>query len=159
MNIDAVDIFVREARTYCSFVEKASDLSLADRLRTARARLLSLYSAALSLPLVEPHDTGASPSPDVPTNWPGFADKDGYWEVFGPYEHEDNMPVAGSLADDILDVYRDIRRGLTLWDASQTQNAIWDWRFHFDIHWGDHAVDALRALHRACKADVLANRA
>jgi hypothetical protein len=27
----------------------------------------------------------------------------------------------------------------------------WEWRFHFDVHWGDHAVDALRALHRACR--------
>jgi hypothetical protein len=27
---------------------------------------------------------------------------------------------------------------------------VWEWRFHFDVHWGEHAVDALRALHRAC---------
>jgi hypothetical protein len=88
----------------------------------------------------------------VPTDWPGFEDKDFYWEVFDPYDHDDNQPVAGSLADDALDVYRDIRRGLALWDASRTRNAIWEWRFHFDVHWGDHATDALRALHRACKS-------
>jgi hypothetical protein len=154
MSTDAVDIFVREARTYCNFVENASNLSLADRLRTARERLLSLYSAVLSLPSVEPEDTVAPQTPDVPADWPGFEDKDVYWEVFDPYEHDDNQPVAGSLADDVLDVYRDIRRGLALWDASQRRNAIWEWRFHFDAHWGDHAVDALRALHRACKVDA-----
>jgi len=22
---------------------------------------------------------------------------------------------------------------------------------HFERHWGDHAIDALRALHRACR--------
>lgn len=153
MRSDAVDNFVREARTYCRFVEKAAALQLADRLRAAREHLLSLYSAALSLPSVEPDDRDARPSHDVPTDWPGFEDKDAYWEVFDPYEHDDNEPVAGSLADDVLDVYSDIRRGLALWDASQTQNAIWEWRFHFDIHWGDHAVDALRALHRACKLE------
>ena len=153
MSVGAVDIFVREARIYCSFVETASGLPLADRLRTARARLLSLYSAALLLPSVEPDDSDASPSPDLPAGWAGFEDTDIYWEVFDPYEHEDKEPVAGSLSDDVLDIYRDIRRGLTLWDASQTQNAIWEWRFHFDVHWGDHAVDALRALHRACKAE------
>src|SRR5262245_51774839 len=105
MSIDAVDSFVREARPYCGFVEKASAMPLADRLRTARERLLSLYSAALSLPSVEPDDSDASSSPDVPTDWPGFEDKDIYWEVFDPYEHEDNEPVAGSLADDVLDIY------------------------------------------------------
>jgi hypothetical protein len=89
MSGDAVDIFVREARTYCSFVEKASGLSLVDRLGTARERLLSLYLAALSLPSVQPHDTDAAPSPDIPTNWPGFEDKDVYWEVFDPHGHED----------------------------------------------------------------------
>lgn len=78
-----------------------------------------------------------------------LGDKDLYWEVFDPYVEAN--PVAGSLAEDVLDVYRDIRRGLTLWDASQMQNAIWEWRFGFDAHWGDHAIDALRALHRACK--------
>ena len=26
-----------------------------------------------------------------------------------------------------------------------------EWRLAFDSHWGDHAVDALRALHRACR--------
>jgi hypothetical protein len=152
MSTDGVDIFVGEARAYCSFVEQASSLTLVERLRTARERLLGLYSAALSLPSVEPDDRGASPSADVPAEWPGFEDKDVYWETFDPYEHQDHEPVAGSLADDVLDVYRDIRRGLTLWNASQTRNAIWEWRFHFDVHWGDHAVDALRALHRACKA-------
>lgn len=150
MGNDAVDVFVREARTYCSFVENAAGLSLVDRLRTARERLLNLYSAALSLPTAEPDDQDASSSPEAPIDWPGFEDKDTYREVFDPYQQEENEPVAGSLADDVLDVYRDIRRGLMFWDASQTRNTIWKWRFHFDVHWGDHAVDALRALHRAC---------
>jgi hypothetical protein len=35
--------------------------------------------------------------------------------------------------------------------------AIWEWRFHFEWHWGDHAIDALRALHRACLRDARAN--
>ena len=151
MSADAVDIFVREARAYCSFVQTASGLSLADRLRAARERLLSLYQAALWLPSVEPDDTDASSSPNLPADRPGFGDKDLYWEVFNPYEHDDNEPVAGSLADDVLDIYRDVQRGLALWDSSQVRNAIWDWRFHFEFHWGEHAVDALRALHRACK--------
>lgn len=30
------------------------------------------------------------------------------------------------------------------------REAIWERRFHVDAHWGDHAIDALRALDRAC---------
>jgi hypothetical protein len=152
MNTEAVDRFVREARTYCDFVERASGLSLAERLHTARERLLGLYSAGLSLPFLEPTD--AYPSPPVPSDWPRFEDKDVYWEVFDPYHHEDNEPVAGSLADDVLDVYRDIRRGLTLWDGSQTRSAIWEWRFHLDVQTGRPRGRCASPLHRACKADA-----
>ncbi|MDF2697718.1 MAG: hypothetical protein K0S65_6101, partial [Labilithrix sp.] len=71
-----------------------------------------------------------------------------YWEVFDPYQHEDL--VAGSLSDDVLDTYRDVRRGFWFWEQNEVANAVWEWRFHFQSHWGDHAIDALRALHRAC---------
>jgi hypothetical protein len=49
MSSDGVDNFVREARAYCGFVERAAAMSLDDRLSTARERLLTLYSAGLSL--------------------------------------------------------------------------------------------------------------
>jgi hypothetical protein len=105
--------------------------------------------AALSLPSVEPTD-GAKPprSCDPPSNWQGFEEFESYWEVFDPYKLD--QPVAGSLSDDLLDVYRDVRRGLALWESPHDAAAIWEWRFSLESHWGDHAVDALRALHRSC---------
>jgi hypothetical protein len=72
--------------------------------------------------------------------------------MFDPYELD--QPVAGSLSDDLLDVYRDVRRGLALWESRRDADAVWEWKFHFDAHWGAHAVDALRALHRACGRGV-----
>jgi hypothetical protein len=70
-----------------------------------------------------------------------------YWEVFDPFEC--NEPVAGSLSDDILDMDRDVSRGLALWDAGAEDAAVWEWRFSFEVHWGVHATSALRAIHRA----------
>lgn len=122
----------------------------------ARVQLLALYAAALSLPAKpEPgeHDAGVASSPTE--GWCDFGAKDDYYEVFDPYVLDE--PVGGSMSDDLLDVYRDVRRGLTLWVASHTTEAIWEWRFSFDAHWGDHAVDALRALHRACNTRPTAN--
>src|ERR1044071_3267580 len=29
--------------------------------------------------------------------------------------------------------------------------AVWKWRSGFENHWGDHAIDALRALRRTCR--------
>jgi hypothetical protein len=145
----AVTTYVQKATEFCTFIPQAAMLPLGDRMSVARRHLLALYTAALSLPSVEPTDA-AEParSPEAPSDWRGFEKHETYWEVFDPYELAD--PVAGSLSDDLLDVYRDVRRGLALWEARQHANAIWEWRFFFESHWGDHAVDALRALHRAC---------
>ena len=146
----AVVTFADEARSYCAFIEHAVELDVGRRLAMARMHLLRLYQAALALPEVEPpDDVDAGPSPERPRGWAGFGDLDGYWEVFDPYEQDE--PVGGSLSDDLLDVYADVRRGLDLWDRDVPKEAaIWEWRFHLEAHWGDHAVDALRALHRAC---------
>ncbi len=145
-----VTAFVEQARRFCEFIERAGDLALDLRLAAARERLLLLYQAGLQLPNVDPpEDVDAGPSPARPTSWPGFDRLETYWEVFDPYERDDL--VASSLSGDLLDVYNDVRRGLDLWDRDVPgEAAIWEWRFHLDVHWGDHAVDAIRALHRAC---------
>lgn len=147
----ASDSFVTHARRFCEFIERASELPVEQRLLTARAILLELYPAALRLPLLEsPDGVEAGPDPDPPRGWDGFGELDSYWEVFDPYEQSE--AVTGSLSDDLLDVYRDLRRGLALWDGGAPRAAaVWEWRFSFEAHWGDHVVDALRALHRACK--------
>lgn len=145
--------FVAAARAFCVFVETADKDELPHRLAMARRHLLRLYGAGVALPIVTP-PTGweAGPTPSSPLNWSGFDRYDSYWEVFDPYV--DELAVSGSLSDDLLDVYGDISRGLALWDMASAPKiaAVWEWRFHFEQHWGDHAIDALRALHRAARA-------
>jgi hypothetical protein len=73
-----------------------------------------------------------------------------YWEVYDPIRPEPDDPTAGNLADDLADIYRDLRDSLVgwrHWEAEQRQNALWPWRFNFQGHWGAHAVDAARAIH------------
>lgn len=143
--------FVVQAHEFCAFIQRASSLALADRLTVAHLQLLDLYKAACALTRVEPPDGfEARPREGRPEAWAGLDRFDVYWRVFDPYVEA--APVAGSLSEDLLDVYLDVRRGLDLWKSPAPRSAaIWEWRFHFDAHWGDHAVDALRALHRACR--------
>jgi hypothetical protein len=145
-----VAAFVVQARQYCDFIERAAEYPLGRRLATARRQLVALYQAGVALPHAEPQGgTDAGPRPEPPADWPGFEAREAYFEVFDPYV--DDPPVAASLSDDLLDVYLDVRRGLALWDRRAPGGAaLGEWRFHLDHHWGDHAVDALRALHRAC---------
>ncbi|MBX3217135.1 MAG: DUF5063 domain-containing protein [Labilithrix sp.] len=144
----AVATYVWKATEFCTFIQEAGKLPLGERMSGARRYLLALYSAALSLPSVEPtDDVKPGRTPESPRDWQGFEEFETYWEVFDPYKSDE--PVAGSLSDDLLDVYRDVRRGLSLWESGHDASAIWEWRFSFESHWGGHAVDALRALHRA----------
>ncbi len=109
-------------------------------------RLTALYGAALELPRVEPGDFETPETPAAPEAWPGFGPRDLYFEVFDPYV--DEPAVVGSLSDDCLDVYREVRGGLTLLEQGRVEAAVWTWRFGFQIHWGAHAINAMRALHR-----------
>jgi Domain of unknown function (DUF5063) len=139
--------FAVRARAFVEFVDRAAALALPDRLLAVRARLLDVYTAALSLPLDESaDDVDAQTSPMPPRV--DFGAHDEYWEVFDPYIEAEAL--IGALSDDVADVYADLARGLALWEADKRDAAVWEWRFGFDIHWGDHAIDALRALHRAC---------
>lgn len=76
-----------------------------------------------------------------------LGDWDSYHQVFDPTE--DNEAIFGSLADDIADIYRDLKEGLVLSEMHQArpEDIIWHWRLLFYSHWGKHAMDALLAIH------------
>jgi hypothetical protein len=71
---------------------------------------------------------------------------EGYWDVFDPLKETESL--WNSLADDLADIYRDIKECLLLFDAGQVDEAVWQWRFNFLIHWGHHLTGAQRAIHR-----------
>jgi len=70
-----------------------------------------------------------------------------YIDVFDPTR--DTEAIHGSLADDIADIYRDIKEGLDHPDPTlATQHhIIWKWRLLYYSHWGQHAMGALRTIH------------
>lgn len=140
-------MFQEAAIAFCEAV-KGPALDARDVL----AATVALIGAALDLPDVEPRTDTAAVDP------PGLDDEsqaveraastlgvDGYWEIFDPRALDE--PVAGSLTDDLVDVYRDVRRGLALAEGSLSE-AVWEWKFSYESHWGNHATDAVRVLHR-----------
>lgn len=152
---EEVGAFVASARTFCEFVETASTIEcVAMRLLRGRNTLASLVAAATSLPLVEPTSDEPLVWDEKPAEWPGFGSHELYWMVFDAYV--DDASVAGLLSDDFLDIYLDLKRGLVAFDDGRELDAVWEWRFHFDCHWGRHAFSALRALHDACSASATA---
>ena len=156
------------ASRFCSLVDTASSMNREFLLLELYSVLPKLTDAAIELPKVELPD-GDDPVPgkgDMRASirqrqeeWSvlykslkeKLADWDLYHCVFDPTK--DNEVIFGSLADDIADIYRDLNVGLILCEMQPAQ-AIFEWRFLFHSHWGQHAMDALRTIHfRMC--DVL----
>jgi hypothetical protein len=74
-----------------------------------------------------------------------------YWEVFDPYTSEsENQPTQGWLADDFADIYRDLKielEKMKLGTDEAIEDALWQMKWSFIHHWGQHCISALRALH------------
>jgi hypothetical protein len=71
-----------------------------------------------------------------------------YWVVFNPQAEE--KPLVGNLADDLADIYRDLKPGLLAFARGRTREraaAVWAWHVSFLQHWGHHAASAIRVLH------------
>ncbi len=79
-----IDTFAREARAYCAFVDGCGGLPVAERLDTARRRLLALYTAALALPVDAPSGDSDPPHESIarPATWQGFGAASDYWEGY-----------------------------------------------------------------------------
>lgn len=168
--------FARLAEEFCAIVDRRGELSRAEFLRLVHAVLPRLYAAALALPSTDvlmdaPERKPLPAQPETEPDWwrPDrdralwstvykdlnvlIGDLDHYREVLDPYDPPEEKPIVGSLADDIADIHCDLRDGLRKWRRGETGEAFWAWRGVFEIHWGEHAVGALRALHFLARAE------
>jgi hypothetical protein len=74
-----------------------------------------------------------------------LGERDSYWLEFDTAPEE--MHMSGSLADDLTDIYFDLRYGLELLDGVWPQRAAQAWQSSYRTHWGQHLVDAERHLY------------
>lgn len=70
-----------------------------------------------------------------------------YSEVWDPLEVPGAESVTGDIADDLMEIYIDLKQGLVYIGQQQVEEAVFYWRFTFGAHWGRHATSALRVLH------------
>jgi Domain of unknown function (DUF5063) len=157
---ETVKHFVACGDAFCALLENSAPLAPYDFLLQVATSLARFYGAALVLPEVECDDVAVSDktqsserkllSQDVLDGLRRKLDDfDCYWEVFNPYEED--IPVQGDIIDDLGDIYRDYGRYLERFRSGTDADvceAIWHWKFSFGVHWGDHMVDCLRAIHR-----------
>jgi hypothetical protein len=151
--------FANTAIKYCELIEKHSELDREKFLVEVNEILGLMYQQAISLPSVDIENINEDEEGEVVGNeeWKRLflslqnklEDWVYYFDVFNPNNLEETEPVCSDLADDLADIYRDIKSGLRYWLKSTPDNqilAVWQWRFSFWSHSGQHITGAIRSI-------------
>ena len=146
-----VENFAEIVRRYCVWAE-SQFVEIEVEMQTAQIILAELNYFVLELPDDDSDDE--IKLEDVSTEqWKAVQNRfrslpvDGYWTIFDPSKVEEKESVYTELSDDLADIYRDIKYGLLLFDAGHFSEAIWEWKFHFRIHWGRHLLNAQKVIY------------
>ncbi len=134
-------------------MERAHRLALGERMQIAAREVAALAAAALALPEVDVGPAGLDdPEASPPPAWPGMGPAEHYWTIVDAYAREDAGPSTGTLSNDLVDIYLDVKRGLRMYERGDDEGereAAWIWRVSFTAHWGRCAAQALAALQQA----------
>ncbi|MCP5418358.1 MAG: DUF5063 domain-containing protein [Chromatiaceae bacterium] len=136
------------ATDYCNLIEKAGAYN-GNWLEELVSLLPRLHAAVTALG--DAYDLDHSMTPDLDARFELFAvlremlgKRDEYWMQYDVAQ--DGQCMSGSLADDLTDIYCELKHGLRLM-MSEPAKALDDWRSGFHLHWGQHLLDAERHLY------------
>jgi hypothetical protein len=153
-----VQRFVEAARRYCVLVEKPQG-EPDEWMRVLLSALAELYAAAFRLPSPE-LEAGevlteeltrvpAHELSDLRTRLAEMLDEDDeYLFVFSPVR--DKEMTEGYLVEDLVGIYEELRPGVRVWDEGlddYLHDLIFEWGPMPPMHWGHHALSAMRVLH------------
>jgi hypothetical protein len=136
------------ARRYCELVESLHEGNT-KWLQEVACLLPSLHEAVNALNLPTPRNTHYTAA-DLDARFELYTflrtllgERDSYWMEFDVAG--DGQTMSGSLADDLTDIYCELKSGLQLLDGEPEQAAE-GWHQGFHLHWGQHLLDAERHL-------------
>lgn len=147
------------ARQYCHLIEALDD-GHRRPLCTLNALLPRLHAAMASIDPAQ-YECGDDLGVDLDQRFELFTrlhrvlgDLDAYWMEYDVTPNRQEM--SGSLADDLTDIYCELKNGLERVDRHhETRRTLGRWRHGFCKHWGQHVVDAERHLYALAARDRL----
>jgi hypothetical protein len=144
---------IEAARSYCELIEGLDGMDAAwlDRV----ARLLPRLHVAIAEMGDQPKGSGLPVVKcDLDDRFELYTrlhtllgDKDPYWMEFDMAM--DGQAMSGSLADDLTDIFCELKRGLEMLDGcpNEPSRALDTLCSGFQAHWGQHLLDAQRHLY------------
>jgi Domain of unknown function (DUF5063) len=166
----STEVFLLAARQFVGLVETVN-IDKEIFFSKVHSALLDLYSAGHKLDQIELKYSSTDTDFDRDAI---FIDKNigliselgeeaFYWEIFDPtYSEKSGQPnlgwtindkesSQGWLVDDFADIYRDLKIELLKIDTIGTdeavEDALWQLKWSFAHHWGQHCINALRYFH------------
>jgi len=142
------------AKAYCDLIDQAVTDPPPEGWLGNVAFLLPRINAAVTT-LDDNPDSGVTALPDIESRFELFSrlrdllgELDAYWLEFDI--SSDDACRTGSLADDLTDIYCELKSGLDLVapdpDHDGLSQAAATWRGTYRAHWGRHILDAQRHL-------------
>lgn len=140
------------ARSYCQLVEAVSDAngSWLDHVARLLPRIHASVAALGEHSAFMEHTLDA----DLDARFELFSHlrellghRDGYWMEFD--RRDDRQCMSGSLADDLTDIYCELKHGLRVLESHEdgAEKARETWLRGYSAHWGQHLLDAERHLY------------
>lgn len=152
--------FVAVANEFCRYVEHSSKFDGAGLLAIFQRVLPLLYIKGSLLPSLEPFFDDGNEKFVTEDDWNSVYDtmkgklgaNDEYLEVFDEKTELSGSPVISSIAEDIADIYQDMKDFLLLYQTGTEEvmnDAVWECKLNFETLWGQKLVNSLRAIHKA----------
>jgi hypothetical protein len=136
------------AQRYCALIDESSAKSQS-WLKDVAALLPRLHAAINSLN-GRLHEEDLTLTPDLDARFELYThlvellgDRDSYWLEFD--QSDDSLAMTGSLADDLTDIYCELKHGLRTVHVDP-EHSVQAWLQGFNTHWGQHLTDAQRHL-------------
>lgn len=137
------------AQSYCRLIE-CIDTVDSQWLGQVSEHLTRLHSLVAGLG-IDAADEGHCMAVDLDARFELYSslrellgEMDGYWMEFDSMG--DGSSRSGSLADDLTDIYCELKHGLRMMEGSPL-SALEDLKNGYRVHWGQHLVDAERHLY------------
>jgi hypothetical protein len=159
--------FVAVANEYCKYAEHASEIKGEELLKILQRLLPLLYLKTTFLPEFTPYFEDGNEKFVTETDWTiihdtfkrKFGSTNDYLEVFDERMNESEGPVVASLAENLADVYQDLKDFILLYQTGTMEvmnDALWECRMNFESYWGQKLVNALRAIHKfVCSGEAI----
>jgi hypothetical protein len=151
--------FVAVANEYCKYAEHAGELKGDEILKILQRLLPLMYLKASLLPDLDPIFEDGNEKFVTESDWyrihdilkEKFGTANDYLELFDEKFIESETPVPSSLAENMADIYQDIKDFLLLYQTGTQEvmnDAIWECRLNFENIWGQKLVNAMKAIHK-----------